>query len=69
MDEDCDCQVNEILERQYDNQVLLNTELVGEIHELEADRDRWRELAVSMVDANSKHLDIIDDLLRKISSY
>lgn len=66
MSEDCDCQVNEILEAQYDDQVLLNTELLGEIHALEADRDRWRELAVTMIDANSKSLDIIDDLTRRI---
>lgn len=66
MGEDCDCQVNEILEAQYDDQVLLNTELLGEIHALEADRDRWRELAVTMIDANSKSLDIIDDLTRRI---
>jgi hypothetical protein len=46
--------------------VLLNTELVGEIDALEIDRDRWRELAITMIDANGKSLDIIDDLLRKI---
>jgi hypothetical protein len=66
MGEDCDCKVNEILEAQYDQQVLLNTELVGEIDALEIDRDRWRELAITMIDANGKSLDIIDDLLRKI---
>ena len=66
MGEDCDCQVNEILEQQYDDQVLLNTELVGEINALEADRDRWRELAIAMVEANSKSLDIIDELTARI---
>jgi hypothetical protein len=60
---ECNC---EILQDEYDNQVLLNTELLGEIHALEADRDRWRELAIAMVDANSKSLDIIDDLTRRI---
>ena len=45
IDNTCDCKVNEILEEEYDNQVLLNTELAGEIDTLRADRDRWRNIA------------------------
>lgn len=42
MDETCDCKVNEILEAEYDNQVLLNTELAGEIDSLEKQNEALR---------------------------
>lgn len=32
-----------------------------ELKELEADRDRWRDLAVSLLEANSRTLDKVDN--------